>query len=67
MNAMTKIDENVLATGDDAGRICLWDHRIKGATHAMMEYSNQMDYISSIIYVENEKKLLCTRYEEGKV
>ena len=58
---MTQIDENVIVTGDDGGKIRLWDHRLKETSNFLMEYSNQKDFISSIIYVENKKKILCTR------
>jgi hypothetical protein len=61
INAMVRIEENIIVTGDDSGIIRFWDHRMKEMTNPLIEYSNQKDYISSMVYVGNKRKLLVTR------
>uniref|UniRef100_A0A8D0ACC6 WD repeat-containing protein 55 n=1 Tax=Sander lucioperca TaxID=283035 RepID=A0A8D0ACC6_SANLU len=55
------VDENILATGDDAGTVKVWDMR-KGT--AIMDLKQHDDYISGIA-VDQSKRILLTSSGDG--
>ncbi|KAJ0055891.1 hypothetical protein NL108_014391 [Boleophthalmus pectinirostris] len=61
INALKIIDENLLATGDDAGTLKVWDMR-KGTS--IMDLKHHNDYISSIT-VDQAKRILLTASGDG--
>ncbi|KAM9312824.1 WD repeat-containing protein 55 [Gastrophryne carolinensis] len=55
LNSLLLIDENLFATGDDAGMLKVWDLR-RGT--AFMEMKNHEDFISDMAIDQNKKMLL---------
>ncbi|XP_008072720.1 WD repeat-containing protein 55 [Carlito syrichta] len=56
INCLLLVDENVLATGDDTGGICLWDQRREGS---LMDMRQHEEYIADMA-LDPAKKLLLT-------
>ncbi|XP_076019368.1 WD repeat-containing protein 55 [Genypterus blacodes] len=61
INSLLLVDENILATGDDAGTLKVWDMR-KGT--AVMDLKHHEDYISDIT-VDQAKRILLTTSGDG--
>ncbi|XP_056156599.1 WD repeat-containing protein 55 [Lampris incognitus] len=61
INALLLLDENLVATGDDAGAVKVWDMR-RGS--AFMDLKPHGDYISSIA-VDQAKRILLTASGDG--
>lgn len=57
---VTVLDENIFATGDDDGRVKLWDLRIRDDDRQIYTIKRNEDYISDIITNEDQKYLLCS-------
>ncbi|TNN49296.1 WD repeat-containing protein 55 [Liparis tanakae] len=57
INSLLLLDENLLATGDDAGTLKVWDMR-KGTD--IMDLKQHDDYISDIAVDQNKRILLTT-------
>ncbi|XP_022903052.2 WD repeat-containing protein 55 homolog [Onthophagus taurus] len=56
---LSVLNENLFATGDDDGRVKLWDLREKN-TNCVFTIKKNEDYISDICTHEEEKYLLCS-------
>lgn len=56
---LSVLDKNLFATGDDNGRVKVWDLREKG-NNAIFSFKRNEDYISDIITNENQNCLLCS-------
>jgi WD40 repeat protein len=50
-------EENIIATGDDDGKIVLWDLRQPAAT---AKYHDHADYVSQLLYFSEQKTLVST-------
>ncbi|XP_045406959.1 WD repeat-containing protein 55 isoform X1 [Lemur catta] len=61
INSLLLVDENVLATGDDAGCIRLWDQRKEGP---LMDMRQHEEYIADMA-LDPAKKLLLTASGDG--
>ncbi|XP_029932239.1 WD repeat-containing protein 55 [Myripristis murdjan] len=61
INALLPVDENIVATGDDAGTLKVWDMR-KGTS--VMDLKHHDDYISDIT-VDQNKRILLTASGDG--
>ncbi|XP_056884001.1 WD repeat-containing protein 55 [Takifugu flavidus] len=61
INSLLVVDENILATGDDAGSLKVWDLR-KGS--AIMDVKHHEDYISDIT-VDQARRILLTASGDG--
>uniref|UniRef100_A0A3B3ZJC6 WD repeat-containing protein 55 n=1 Tax=Periophthalmus magnuspinnatus TaxID=409849 RepID=A0A3B3ZJC6_9GOBI len=61
INALKIIDENLLATGDDAGTVKVWDMR-RGTS--ILDLKHHDDYISSIT-VDQAKRILLSASGDG--
>ncbi|KAL1916058.1 uncharacterized protein VTP21DRAFT_6062 [Calcarisporiella thermophila] len=55
INTLLALDENILATGDDAGIIKLWD--IRQGTE-VMKYSEHEDFIADMTFCEERRSLI---------
>ncbi|XP_051834525.1 WD repeat-containing protein 55 [Antechinus flavipes] len=61
INSLLLVDEHLLATGDDSGRIRLWDQRKEGP---IMDLRQHEDYIADMA-LDPTKKLLLTASGDG--
>ncbi|KAG2180815.1 hypothetical protein INT43_008394 [Umbelopsis isabellina] len=55
LNTLLVLNENMLATGDDAGVIKLWDNRSQKCT---MTYTEHDDFIADMTYQKDKKTLI---------
>lgn len=55
ISALNVCDENLVATGDDDGLICIWDMRTRKPAHTYHEHG---DYVSQLVFFTDVQELV---------
>ena len=62
ISALNVCSEHIICTGDDDGRVCLWDLRVarssRGSEQCVATYYEHADYISKLLYFDEHHHLI---------
>jgi len=57
INALLPVGEHGVASGDDDGRVQVWDVRQRAS---VLQFEEHSDFVSDMLYTENNHTLMCT-------